>query len=64
MYRNKVITTSLAVLAVATAISLVIASTSCGLVISAFAAKKGSDPSYTSSTYQMCYSIIRKSFKG
>ena len=49
MYRNKVITTSLAVLAVATAISLVIASTSGGLVISAFAAKKGSDPSYTSS---------------
>ena len=40
MYRNKFITTSLAVLAVATAISLVTASTSGGLVISAFAAKK------------------------
>jgi hypothetical protein len=50
MYRNKVITTSLAVLAVATAISLLTASTSGGLVISAFAAKKGSDPSDTSSS--------------
>jgi hypothetical protein len=50
MYRNKVITTSLAVLAVATAISLLTASTGGGLVISAFAAKKGSDPSDTSSS--------------
>jgi hypothetical protein len=50
MYRNKVITTSLDVLAVATAISLLTASTGGGLVISAFAAKKGSDPSDTSSS--------------
>ena len=50
MYRNKFITTSLAVLAVATAISLATASTSGGLVISAFAAKKNSEPSGTSSS--------------
>ena len=40
----------MAVLAFATAISLVTASTSGGLVISAFAAKKDSDPSGTSSS--------------
>jgi hypothetical protein len=40
MYRNKVITTSLGVLVVATAISLLTASTTGGIVISAFAAKK------------------------
>ena len=40
MYRNKVMTTSLAILAIATAISLVTASTGSGIVTTAFAEKK------------------------
>jgi hypothetical protein len=50
MYRNKFISTSLVVLAVAFAISLVTASTSGGLVISTLAAKKSSGLSGTSSS--------------
>jgi hypothetical protein len=50
MYRKKVMTTGLAVLAIVTALSLVTASGS-GLVTSAFAVKKGnSDKSATSSS--------------
>jgi hypothetical protein len=50
MYRRKVMTTSLAILAIATAISLVTASSGSGLVTSAFAVKKSSDTTGTSSS--------------
>jgi hypothetical protein len=50
MYRRKVMTTALAILAIATAISLVTALSGSGLVTSAFALKKGSDPTSTSSS--------------
>ena len=50
MYRNKVMTTSLAILAIATAISLVTASTGSGIVTTAFAVKKSSDTTGTSNS--------------
>ena len=48
MYRKKVITTSLAIIAIVTAVSL-IAAPSSGIVTSAFALKRGSDSTVTSS---------------
>ena len=49
MYRKKVITISLAIIAIVTAVSLVTASSS-SIVTLAFASKKGSDPTGSSST--------------
>jgi hypothetical protein len=50
MYRKKVMTTGLAILAIVTAISLVTASSNSGLVTSAFAVKKGTDKKDTSTS--------------
>jgi hypothetical protein len=47
MYRKKVITTSLAILAIVTAVSLVTASSGSGLVTFAFAVKKGASVTTT-----------------
>jgi hypothetical protein len=47
MYRKKVITISLAILAIVTAVSLVTASSGSGLVTSAFAVKKGASATTT-----------------
>jgi hypothetical protein len=47
MYRKKVMTTSLAILAIVTAVSLVTASSGSGLVTSAFAVKKGASATTT-----------------
>ena len=49
MYRKKVMTTELAILAIVMAIALITASSGSGLVTSAFAVKKGSGKSGTSS---------------
>jgi hypothetical protein len=49
MYRKKVMTTALAILAIATAVSLITASSGSGLVTSAFAVKKSANKNDTTS---------------
>jgi hypothetical protein len=60
MYRKKVMTAGLAVLAIVTAISLVTASSNSGLVTSAFAVKKGGGNSGTSSSGTSSYQLVKK----
>jgi hypothetical protein len=60
MYRKKVMTAGLAVLAIVTAISLVTASSNSGLVTSAFAVKKGGGNSGTSSSGTSSSSTSKK----
>ena len=65
MYRKKVMTAGLAVLAIVTAISLVTASsTGSGIVTSAFAVKKGGGKSDTSSSSSSDKSSSSTSKKG
>ena len=60
MYRKKVMTTELAILAIVMAMALITASSGSGLVTSAFAVKKGSSKSDTSSSDKSSSSTSKK----
>jgi hypothetical protein len=55
MYRKKVMTTALAILAIATAVSLITASSGSGLVTSAFAVKKSANKNDTTSGWDQVF---------